>query len=117
VVLIFIILFVLYGNFKFPATIALGVIMTEPVGVQRPLKLTPPREADGVAAATASDHDDRFGRVSRVAAGGALRQGSDTQKPFAIVIVAGLISHFFIGFFVSPTLYNMVAHEGEVLQV
>jgi hypothetical protein len=72
VVLIFIILFVLYGNFRFPATIALGVIMTEPVGAQRPLKLTPPREADGVAAATASDHDDRFGRVSRVAAGGAL---------------------------------------------
>jgi cobalt-zinc-cadmium resistance protein CzcA len=24
---------------------------------------------------------------------------SDTQKPFAIVIVAGLISHLFIGFF------------------
>jgi cobalt-zinc-cadmium resistance protein CzcA len=43
VVLIFIILFVLYGNFKFPATIALGVIMTELVGAQRRLKLTPPR--------------------------------------------------------------------------
>src|SRR5262249_49567617 len=32
VVLIFMILFALYGNFKFPVTIALGVIMTEPVG-------------------------------------------------------------------------------------
>jgi len=30
--LIFMILFALYGNFKFPVTIALGVIMTEPVG-------------------------------------------------------------------------------------
>ena len=26
------ILFALYGNFKFPVSIALGVIMTEPVG-------------------------------------------------------------------------------------
>ena len=32
VLLIFLILFALYGNFKFPVTIALGVVMTEPVG-------------------------------------------------------------------------------------
>src|SRR6204780_4678284 len=32
VLLIFMILFALYGNFKFPITIALGVVMTEPVG-------------------------------------------------------------------------------------
>ena len=31
-VTIFLILFALYGNFKFPVTIALGVILTEPVG-------------------------------------------------------------------------------------
>ena len=43
--------------------------------------------------------------------------GSDTQKPFAIVIVAGLISRLFIGFFVNPVLYMMVAREGDVLQV
>ena len=43
--------------------------------------------------------------------------GSDTQKPFAIVIVAGLISRLFIGFFVNPVLYQMVAREGDVLQV
>jgi len=30
--LIFLILFALYGNFKFPVTIALGVVLTEPVG-------------------------------------------------------------------------------------
>src|ERR1700741_2909379 len=40
VVLIFMILFALYGNFKFPVTIALGVIMTEPVGALVALKLT-----------------------------------------------------------------------------
>src|SRR5271167_3111566 len=39
-VLIFMILFALYGNFKFPVTIALGVVMTEPVGALIALKLT-----------------------------------------------------------------------------
>ena len=43
--------------------------------------------------------------------------GSDTQKPFAIVIVAGLVSRLFIGFFVNPVLYEMVARDGDVLQV
>ena len=43
--------------------------------------------------------------------------GSDTQKPFASVIVAGLISRLFIGFFVNPVLYQMVAREGDVIQV
>src|SRR5208337_2225412 len=43
--------------------------------------------------------------------------GSDTQRPFAIVIVAGLISRLFIGFFVNPVLYEAVAREGDVLQV
>jgi heavy metal efflux system protein len=40
ILLIFMILFALYGNFKFPVTIALGVIMTEPVGALIALKLT-----------------------------------------------------------------------------
>jgi cobalt-zinc-cadmium resistance protein CzcA len=43
--------------------------------------------------------------------------GSDTQRPFAIVIVAGLISRLFLGRVVSPVLYLMVANEGDVLQV
>ena len=38
--LIFLILFALYGNFKFPATIALGVVIAEPVGALIALKLT-----------------------------------------------------------------------------
>jgi cobalt-zinc-cadmium resistance protein CzcA len=40
VLLIFLILFALYGNFKFPITIALGVVITEPVGALIALKLT-----------------------------------------------------------------------------
>ena len=43
--------------------------------------------------------------------------GSDTQRPFAIVIVAGMISRLFLGFFVNPVLYEMVARDGDVLQV
>ena len=43
--------------------------------------------------------------------------GSDTQKPFAIVVVAGLISRLFLGFFVNPVLYEVVAREGDVLRV
>ena len=40
VLLIFMILFALYGNFKFPLTIALGAVMTGPVGSLIALKLT-----------------------------------------------------------------------------
>jgi len=30
--------------------------------------------------------------------------GSDTQKPFAIVVVAGLVSRLVLGFFFNPVL-------------
>jgi cobalt-zinc-cadmium resistance protein CzcA len=43
--------------------------------------------------------------------------GSDTQKPFAIVVVAGLISRLFLGFFVNPVLYELVARPNDVLKV
>jgi heavy metal efflux system protein len=43
--------------------------------------------------------------------------GSDTQKPFEIVIVTGLISRLLLGCFVNLVLYEMVAKEGDVLQV
>jgi heavy metal efflux system protein len=43
--------------------------------------------------------------------------GSDTQKPFAIVIVAGLISRLFLGFFINPVLYEIGAREGDILRV
>jgi cobalt-zinc-cadmium resistance protein CzcA len=158
VVLIFLILFALYGNFKFPVTIALGVVMTEPVGALIALKLThTPFSVSsvlgllalmGVSVETAVilvSYINKLRlegmdiqRATREASLLRLRPimmtalvaclgllpaalstgiGSDTQKPFAIVIVAGLISRLFLGFFVNPVLYLFVAREGDVLQV
>lgn len=158
VILIFLILFALYGNFKFPVTIALGVIMTEPVGALIALKLTDTpfsvssvlgllallgvsvetavilvsyinklrREGMDIATATREASLLRLRPImmtALVACLGLLPAalstgiGSDTQKPFAIVIVAGLVSRLFLGFFVNPVLYRMVAREGDVLQV
>jgi len=157
-VLVFLILFALYGNFKFPVTIALGVVMTEPVGALIALKLThTPFSVSsvlgllalmGVSVETAvilvsyinklrlENKDIRTATreaallrlrpimmTALVACLGLLPAaistgiGSDTQKPFAIVIVSGLLSRLFIGFFVNPVLYEMVAREGDVLQV
>src|SRR5579884_1057959 len=158
VILIFLILFALYGNFKFPVTIALGVIMTEPVGALIALKLTDtPFSVSsvlgllallGVSVETAVILVSYINKLRRegmdireatyeasllrlrpimmtalVACLGLLPAalstgiGSDTQRPFAIVIVAGLVSRLFLGFFVNPVLYRMVAREGDVLQV
>ncbi len=158
VILIFLILFALYGNFKFPVTIALGVVMTEPVGALLALKLThTPFSVSsvlgllvlmGVSVETAvvlvsyinklrlEGRDVRQATLEAsllrlrpimmtalVACLGLLPAalshgiGSDTQRPFAIVIVAGLISRLFLGFFVNPVLYEMVARDGDVLQV
>jgi cobalt-zinc-cadmium resistance protein CzcA len=157
-VLIFLILFALYGNFKFPVTIAVGVVMTEPVGALIALKLThTPFSVSsvlgllalmGVSVETAvilvsyinklrlENKDIRTATreaallrlrpimmTALVACLGLLPAalstgiGSDTQKPFAIVIVSGLLSRLLIGFFVNPVLYEMVAREGDVLQV
>ena len=156
--LIFMILFALYGNLKFPLTIALGVIMTEPVGALVALKLThTPFSVSsvlgllallGVSVETAVILVSYINKLRQegmdirtatreasllrlrpimmtalVACLGLLPAalstgiGSDTQKPFAIVIVAGLISRLFIGFFVNPVLYEMVARPGDVLQI
>jgi len=43
--------------------------------------------------------------------------GSDSQRPFAIVIVGGLISRLAISIFLAPVLYALVAKEGDVLKV
>jgi cobalt-zinc-cadmium resistance protein CzcA len=158
VLLIFLILFALYGNFKFPVMIAFGVVITEPVGALIALKLThTPLSVSsvlgllalmGVSVETAVilvsfinklRQDGRDIRTAtREAALMRLRPimmtalvaclgllpaalstgiGSDTQKPFAIVIVAGLVSRLCIAIFVDPVLYRMVAREGDVLQV
>ncbi len=41
--------------------------------------------------------------------------GSDSQRPFAIVIVGGLLANLVIGIFLLPTLYVWVARENDVL--
>jgi len=43
--------------------------------------------------------------------------GSDSQKPFAIVIVGGLLSRLLLSIFLSPILYAVVAREDDVLKV
>ena len=158
VLLIFLILFALYGNFKFSFTITLGVVLTEPVGALVALKLTntPFRvslglgllalmgvsvetavilvsyinklrlEGKGIREAT---HEASLLRLrpimmtALVACLGLLPAamshgiGSDTQRPFAIVIVAGLLSRLLLGFFVNPVLYELVARPDDVPQV
>ncbi len=41
--------------------------------------------------------------------------GSDSQRPFAIVIVGGLISALALSIFLLPTLYVWMAGEHDVL--
>jgi cobalt-zinc-cadmium resistance protein CzcA len=41
--------------------------------------------------------------------------GSDSQRPFAIVIVGGLVASLVIGIFLLPTLYVWVARDGDRL--
>jgi cobalt-zinc-cadmium resistance protein CzcA len=41
--------------------------------------------------------------------------GSDSQRPFAIVIVGGLISDLILSIFLLPTLYSWFAREGDRL--
>jgi cobalt-zinc-cadmium resistance protein CzcA len=41
--------------------------------------------------------------------------GSDSQRPFAIVIVGGLISDLILSIFLLPTFYVWIAREGDAL--
>jgi len=41
--------------------------------------------------------------------------GSDSQRPFAIVIVGGLLANLVIGIFLLPTLYVWVARKDDIL--
>jgi cobalt-zinc-cadmium resistance protein CzcA len=40
--------------------------------------------------------------------------GSDSQRPFAIVIVGGLLANLVIGIFLMPTLYVWMARENDI---
>ena len=43
--------------------------------------------------------------------------GSDTQKPFALVIVGGMFSRLLISVFLMPVLYLLVARADDHLEV
>ncbi|HEV2215457.1 MAG TPA: efflux RND transporter permease subunit, partial [Terracidiphilus sp.] len=159
VVLIFMILFALYDNFKFPLIILAGVILTVPVGALLALRFTDtPFSASsalgmlalmGVSVETAVilvSYINKLRLEQKMDIRAATREasllrlrpimmtalvaclgllpaalstgiGSDTQRPFAIVIVAGLISRLVLGFFVNPVMYEMVARDGDVLRI
>ncbi len=157
VLLIFFILFALYGNIRFPIAIAAGVLLTWPVGALVALKLTntPFSVSSGlgllallgvsvqtgvilvsyinklraqgmdIAAATREASILRLRPImmtALVASLGLLPAalstgiGSDTQKPFALVIVTGLISRLLLGSFVNPVIYKMLATKDDVLK-
>jgi cobalt-zinc-cadmium resistance protein CzcA len=156
--LIFLILFALYNNFKFPFITVVGVLLSAPVGGIFALWITnTPFSASsgigflalfGVSVQTAVVYISyvnelrragmpraeaiREGAILRlrpimmtalVAALGLLPAaiatgvGTDTQKPFALVIVSGLFTRLLISIYLMPALYLLVAREGDRLEV
>jgi len=156
--LIFLLLFVLYNNFKFPFITVLGVMLSAPIGGILVLLLTgTPFSVSsgigflalfGVSVQTAVVYISyvnelrgdgmplqeaiRHGAILRlrpimmtalVAALGLLPAalatgvGTDTQKPFALVIVSGLFTRLLISVFLMPVLYALVARPDDRLEV
>ena len=156
--LIFLLLFMLYKNFKFPAITLAGVLLSAPVGGILALWLTGTAFSVssgigflalfGVSVQTALVYISyvnelriggmplteaiREGAILRlrpimmtalVAALGLLPAalatgvGTDTQRPFAVVIVGGLVACLLIIIFLMPALYTLVAREGDRLEV
>src|SRR5271169_3984603 len=156
--LIFLMLFALYGNFKFPLITVLGVLLSAPVGGIVALWITgTPFSVSsdvgflalfGVSVLTAVvyisyvnelrrsgmplEEAIRLGAILRlrpimmtalVAALGLLPAamatgvGTDTQRPFALVIVSGLFTRLLISIFLMPALYVLVARPDDRLEV
>jgi heavy metal efflux system protein len=156
--LIFLLLFALYSNLKFPFITVLGVVLSAPVGGLIALWLTgTPFSVSsgigflalfGVSVQTAVVYISyvnelrlggtklaeaiREGAILRlrpimmtalVAALGLLPAalatgvGTDTQRPFALVIVSGLFTRLLISIFLMPALYTLVARSGDRLEV
>jgi heavy metal efflux system protein len=156
--LIFMLLFALYSNFKFPFITVLGVLLSAPVGgiVALWLSGTPFSASSGigflalfgVSVQTAIVYISYVNELRR--AGGdvavAIRQaailrlrpimmtalvaalgllpvalatgvGTDTQRPFALVIVSGLFTRLLISIFLMPVLYALVARPADRLEV
>ena len=156
--LIFLLLFALYSNFKFPFITVLGVLLSAPVGGIAALWIsgTPFSVSSGIGflalfgvsvqtavvyisyvnelrrAGTPLSEAIREGAILRlrpimmtalVAALGLLPValatgvGTDSQRPFALVIVSGLFTRLLISVFLMPVLYALVARSGDRLEV
>ena len=156
--LIFLLLFTLYSNLKFPFITVLGVLLSAPVGGIVALWITgTPFSVSsgigflalfGVSVQTAVVY---ISYVNELRLGGtdlteAIRQaailrlrpimmtalvaalgllpaalatgvGTDTQRPFALVIVSGLFTRLLISVFLMPALYALVARADDRLEV
>ncbi|MBN8713168.1 MAG: efflux RND transporter permease subunit [Xanthomonadales bacterium] len=158
VLLIFGLLFVLYGNFKFPFITVLSVLLTAPIGAILALWVTgTPFSVSsgigfivlfGVSVLTSVVYISCVNELRRngmamdqavyeaallrlrpimmtalVAALGLLPAalatgvGTDSQRPFALVIVSGMIARLVIGIYLMPVLYAMVARPDDRLEV
>jgi cobalt-zinc-cadmium resistance protein CzcA len=156
--LIFLLLFALYSNLKFPFITVLGVVLSAPVGgiVALWITGTPFSVSSGIGflalfgvsvqtavvyisyvnelrrSGTSLAEAIRGGAILRlrpimmtalVAALGLLPAalatgvGTDTQRPFALVIVSGLFTRLLISVFLMPALYALVARPGDRLEV
>jgi cobalt-zinc-cadmium resistance protein CzcA len=157
-VVIFLLLFALYHNFKYPLITVLGVLLSAPLGGLAALWIsgTPFSVSSGigflalfgVSVQTAVVYisyanELRIGGLSireatreaallrlrpimmtaLVAALGLLPAafstgvGSDSQRPFAMVIVGGLFSRLLLSVFLMPVLYLMASRETDELHV
>ena len=155
---IFLLLFALYGNFKFPLITVAGVVLSAPVGGILALLIagTPFSVSSGIGflalfgvsvqtAVVYISYANELRNTGRgiadatreaavlrlrpimmtalVAALGLLPAalstgvGSDSQRPFALVIVGGLFSRLLISVFLMPVLYALVARRDDTLRV
>lgn len=158
IALIFLLLFGLYHNFKFPVITVLGVILSDPIGGMLALIVTGTPfsvssgigflalfgvsvqtavvyisyanelrlEGMGIAEATRQAAILRLRPImmtALVAAFGLLPAalatgvGTDSQRPFALVIVGGLFSRLLISVLLMPVLYQLAARPGDHLEV
>jgi cobalt-zinc-cadmium resistance protein CzcA len=156
--LIFLLLFALYSNLKFPFITVLGVVLSAPVGGLVALWVTgTPFSVSsgigflalfGVSVQTAVVYISYVNKLRGGGAdlAGAVREGAilrlrpimmtalvaalgllpaalatgvgtDTQRPFALVIVSGLFTRLLISIFLMPALYALVARPGDRLEV
>jgi cobalt-zinc-cadmium resistance protein CzcA len=156
--LIFLLLFALYSNLKFPFITVLGVLLSAPMGgiVALWITGTPFSVSSGIGflalfgvsvqtavvyisyvnelrrSGTGIAEAIREGAILRlrpimmtalVAALGLLPAaiatgvGTDSQRPFALVIMSGLFTRLLISVFLMPALYAIVARPGDRLEV